>query len=87
MLRFILALLFIVLLITLGLYFGFSNTGEVEINLLAVKVRTSVATFAAVAFTAGFLLSQFFHAVVLFFKFLFKPSKGKSAKAVSTAGR
>jgi uncharacterized membrane protein YciS (DUF1049 family) len=85
MLRFVLALLFIVLLVTLGLYFGFLNTGEIEINLLVVKVKTSVATFGAVAFTAGFLLSQFFHAVVLFFRFIFRPSsKSKSSRPAST---
>ncbi len=79
MLRFILALLLVVLLITLGLYFGFSNTGEVEVNLLVVKVKTTVATIAAVAFAAGFLLSQFFHALVVFFKFLFGKSKDKNS--------
>ena len=74
MLRFVLALLFIVLLVTLGLYFGYLNTGPVEINLLIVKVKTSVAAFGAVAFAAGFILSQIFSAVVRFFRFLFKPS-------------
>ncbi|MBQ8706974.1 MAG: LapA family protein [Succinivibrionaceae bacterium] len=83
MLRFVLALLLIVLLVTLGLYFGFLNTGPVEINLLVVKVKTSVASFGAVAFAAGFVLSQIFSAVVRFFRFLLKPS---SRDAKSSGG-
>ncbi len=77
MIRLSLALLFAFLLVTLGLYFGFSNTAETDINLLFVKVRISVAAYGAIAFAAGFLLSQFFQALLRFFRYLFRPADRK----------
>ncbi len=83
MFRFILALLFLALLVTFGFYFGYSNMEAVDVNLLFIKVKTTVAATVAISFTCGFIVSLFIHYIWLglkkFFAILFRTEKAQPA--------
>lgn len=60
MFKMIFVLVLLTLLAVLGLYFGFSNTAEVEVNLLFMTAKTSVAVLVSTSMLFGFTLALVF---------------------------
>lgn len=57
MFKMIFVLVLLTILAVLGLYFGFSNTSEVEVNLLFMTAKTTVAVLVSSSMLFGFTLA------------------------------
>lgn len=81
MFRKIIFFLILFVLIIFGLYFGLANTQTTEINLLFVKVSTSVASIVAISFTFGFFIALILSSIIkctkACYNFVFKKGTNK----------
>ena len=85
MFKWILFLFVLVSLVVLGLYIGFANSQLAEVNLLFMKVNTSVASIVAGSFASGFVVALILSTVVRVFRACFSFLTGKNSKKNSSS--